>query len=262
MVSMSLMRGQSMAGAGRLEIASPPAVSLTPTQPTKPDRPPMSRRFLPRRRQGGPQKKSLGGMAEAHDKRPAEAPSGGRRRGRSLGNIWHDGEALVCYLRGTQIPRLAIDLYTLPSEALMDQATKAMVLAELEEARREQELVEKELSETQTGLTDSRKLLSEGQGQLAEVWERIEDSEEQLRGSRTKIRQMETKLLKIARVKDQFRAELPREAVEDYKKSLGFKMGLSGRGECRCIQLSVGVGSASGPTPRIGDRIGPLYPTS
>ncbi|RRT49921.1 hypothetical protein B296_00050789, partial [Ensete ventricosum] len=134
--------------------------------------------------------------------------------------------------------------------------------AELEEARREQELAEKELSETQTGLTDSCKLLSEGQGQLAEVWERLEDSEEQLRGSRTKIRQMETKLLQIPRVKDQLRAELPREAVEDYKKSPGFKMGLSERGECRCIQLSVGVGSASGPTPRIGDRIGPLYPTS
>ncbi|RWV88088.1 hypothetical protein GW17_00049858 [Ensete ventricosum] len=105
--------------------------------------------------------------------------------------IWHDERASVCYLRGTQIPRLAVDLYTLLSEVLMDQATKAIVL-----------------------------------GQLAEVRERLDDSEEQLRSSQTKIQQIEIELLKMTWVKDQFRVNLPREVVEDYKKSLNFEMSL------------------------------------
>ncbi|RRT79600.1 hypothetical protein B296_00005180 [Ensete ventricosum] len=42
--------------------------------------------------------------------------------------VWQDREALAKYIRGTPIPRLASDLYTLPSEVLMDGAAKAMVL--------------------------------------------------------------------------------------------------------------------------------------
>ncbi|RZR70467.1 hypothetical protein BHM03_00000075 [Ensete ventricosum] len=44
--------------------------------------------------------------------------------------IWLDGEASAKYIRATQIPKLASDLYTLPSEVLMDGATKAMVLSQ------------------------------------------------------------------------------------------------------------------------------------
>ncbi|RWW24583.1 hypothetical protein GW17_00011125, partial [Ensete ventricosum] len=42
--------------------------------------------------------------------------------------IWQDGEASAKYVGGTQVPRLAVDLYTLPSEVLMDQAVKTLVL--------------------------------------------------------------------------------------------------------------------------------------
>ncbi|RRT82572.1 hypothetical protein B296_00010020 [Ensete ventricosum] len=77
--------------------------------------------------------------------------------------IWHDERASMRYLRGTQIPRLAVDLYTLLSEVLMDKATKTMVLIEL---------------------------------------------------------------LKMTWAKDQFWVNLPRVAVEDYKKSPNFEMGL------------------------------------
>ncbi|RWW51944.1 hypothetical protein BHE74_00041667 [Ensete ventricosum] len=40
-------------------------------------------------------------------------------------------EGFAKYIRATQIPRLAFDLYTLSSEVLMDEATKAMVLLDL-----------------------------------------------------------------------------------------------------------------------------------
>ncbi|RRT31491.1 hypothetical protein B296_00051578 [Ensete ventricosum] len=42
--------------------------------------------------------------------------------------VWQSGEASTTYIRGVLIPRLASNLYTLPSEVLMDGAAKAMVL--------------------------------------------------------------------------------------------------------------------------------------
>ncbi|RRT36503.1 hypothetical protein B296_00025867 [Ensete ventricosum] len=42
--------------------------------------------------------------------------------------VWKSGEASTTYIRGMLLPRLASDLYTLPSEVLMDGAAKAMVL--------------------------------------------------------------------------------------------------------------------------------------
>ncbi|RWW36728.1 hypothetical protein BHE74_00058271, partial [Ensete ventricosum] len=48
--------------------------------------------------------------------------------------IWLDGEASTKYIRATQIPKLASDLYTLPSEVLMDGAAKAMVLVSFSSA--------------------------------------------------------------------------------------------------------------------------------
>ncbi|RRT64275.1 hypothetical protein B296_00024335 [Ensete ventricosum] len=46
----------------------------------------------------------------------------------TLPDRWQSGEASATYIRGVLIPRLASDLYTLPSEVLMDEASKAMVL--------------------------------------------------------------------------------------------------------------------------------------
>ncbi|RRT49685.1 hypothetical protein B296_00050453 [Ensete ventricosum] len=42
--------------------------------------------------------------------------------------VWQSGEALATYIRGMLILRLAMNLYTLLSEVLMDGAAKAMVL--------------------------------------------------------------------------------------------------------------------------------------
>ncbi|RRT41486.1 hypothetical protein B296_00020510 [Ensete ventricosum] len=44
-------------------------------------------------------------------------------------SVWQSGEASATYIRGVLLPRLASDLYTFPSEVLMDGAAKAMVLA-------------------------------------------------------------------------------------------------------------------------------------
>ncbi|RRT58376.1 hypothetical protein B296_00038443 [Ensete ventricosum] len=116
--------------------------------------------------------------------------------------VWQSGEASATYIRGMLIPRLATDLYTLPSEVLMDGATKAMVLF---------------ASEAQSLAEHLRVELDE---------EQLDDSKGQLRGVRAQVRQMETELLDLARSKDALREELLRRAIEDYKKSPGFKMGL------------------------------------
>ncbi|RRT64085.1 hypothetical protein B296_00035329 [Ensete ventricosum] len=48
----------------------------------------------------------------------------------------------------------------------------------------------------------------------------------QLRGVRTQVRQIEIELLELTRSKDALQEDLPRRAIEDYKKSPGFEMGL------------------------------------
>ncbi|RWW46503.1 hypothetical protein BHE74_00047581 [Ensete ventricosum] len=62
--------------------------------------------------------------------------------------------------------------------------------------------------------------------QLADLHERLGDSEGQLRSARAQVRQMETELLDLARSKEALREDLPKKAVEEYKESLGFEMGL------------------------------------
>ncbi|RRT66784.1 hypothetical protein B296_00019513 [Ensete ventricosum] len=69
--------------------------------------------------------------------------------------VWQNGEASATYIRGMLIPWLATNLYTLPSEVLMDEATKAMVLADLEMARAESASLERQLVDLQERLDDS-----------------------------------------------------------------------------------------------------------
>ncbi|RWW85526.1 hypothetical protein BHE74_00005780 [Ensete ventricosum] len=151
------------------------------------------------------------------------------------GRVWLDGEALVRYIRGTLIPRLASDLYTLPSEVLMDEAAKAMVLAqslaehlrvELDEVSRCRWSVEVELEEAREELAHLRRHLADSQGELAEFCGQLNDSKSQLWNTRTQVREMETELLELTRSKDALRVDLPKRAIEDYKKSPGFEMGL------------------------------------
>ncbi|RWW62739.1 hypothetical protein BHE74_00030116 [Ensete ventricosum] len=133
--------------------------------------------------------------------------------------VWQRGEASATYIRGMLIPRLATDLYTLPSEVLMDGATKAMVLVTLVEANGRRALVEADLEVARAESTSIER-------QLADLRERLDDSEGQLRGARAQVHQMETELLDLARSKKALREDLQKKAVEDYKKSPGFEIGL------------------------------------
>ncbi|RWW86053.1 hypothetical protein BHE74_00005223 [Ensete ventricosum] len=92
--------------------------------------------------------------------------------------------------------------------AVEARASEAQSLAdnlqtELDEANRRRESVEAELGEARGLLADLRRQLADSQGKL-----------------------METELLELTRSKDALRADLPRQAIEDYKKSSRFEMGL------------------------------------
>ncbi|RRT32549.1 hypothetical protein B296_00048702 [Ensete ventricosum] len=103
--------------------------------------------------------------------------------------VWQSRGASATYIRGVLLPRLASDLYTLPSEVLMDGSTKAMVL-------------------------------------LVDLHERLGDSEGQLQSARAQVRQMETELLDLARSKEALWEDLLKRAIEKYKELPGFEMGL------------------------------------
>ncbi|RWW41557.1 hypothetical protein BHE74_00052966, partial [Ensete ventricosum] len=152
------------------------------------------------------------------------------------------------------------DLYTLPSEVLMDGAAKALVLNQhyqttmfdrVHDAGRvitsldgKVNLLCQELQDLKEGgnpdvvaandcraLADADLEIARAESaslerQLADLQEQLDDYEGQLRGVRAQVRQMETELLNLARSKDALREELLRRVIEDYKKSPGFEMGL------------------------------------
>ncbi|RZR78949.1 hypothetical protein BHM03_00004511, partial [Ensete ventricosum] len=142
--------------------------------------------------------------------------------------VWQNGEASTKYIQGTLISRLATDLYTLSSEVLMDGAAKAMVLAQslVEHLRVELDEVNDHQALVEADLAIARVELANLQRQLVDLQEQLDDSEGQLRGARAQVRQMETELLELTRSKDALREDLPKRAIEDYKKSSGFEMGL------------------------------------
>ncbi|RRT58207.1 hypothetical protein B296_00018481 [Ensete ventricosum] len=62
--------------------------------------------------------------------------------------------------------------------------------------------------------------------QLVNLRKRLGDSKGQLRSPRAQVLQMETKLLDLARSKEALWEDLPKRAIEKYKESPGFEMGL------------------------------------
>ncbi|RWW48611.1 hypothetical protein BHE74_00045299, partial [Ensete ventricosum] len=61
---------------------------------------------------------------------------------------------------------------------------------------------------------------------LADLRERLGDFEGQLRNARAQVRQIETELLDLAQSKETIWEDLPKRAIEKYKESPGFEMGL------------------------------------
>ncbi|RWV86327.1 hypothetical protein GW17_00051788 [Ensete ventricosum] len=73
---------------------------------------------------------------------------------------------------------------------------------------------------------EARGQLLNSQSQLTEVQEELTDSEAQLQAARAQGRQMEDELLKLTHSMEALRVDLPKQSIEDYKKSSGFEMGL------------------------------------
>ncbi|RZR91065.1 hypothetical protein BHM03_00019105 [Ensete ventricosum] len=61
---------------------------------------------------------------------------------------------------------------------------------------------------------------------LADLRERLGDFEGQLRNARAQVRQIETELLDLAQSKETIWEDLSKRAIEKYKESPGFEMGL------------------------------------
>ncbi|RZR92958.1 hypothetical protein BHM03_00021344 [Ensete ventricosum] len=123
-----------------------------------------------------------------------------KARWRGLKNstkIWNDSSAAEEFERGLLHPQLARELYTLPSKVLLARAAKEMVL--------QLEASEKELTEVRSNLAEIQMLLKE---------------------VRVRARKMDDELLQSVKALESTRAELPKQAVDRYKESVGFKEGL------------------------------------
>ncbi|RWW74542.1 hypothetical protein BHE74_00017516 [Ensete ventricosum] len=170
--------------------------------------------------------------------------------------VWVDGMTSTEYAWGVLIPWLATELYSSPSEVLVDQALKTLVssdrpidnkaeglqreIAELKvgsgpeaivtvelRASKAQDLtnhLKTELKEAnrrreslEMELDNSRLLLTNSQEQLKDVW--------------AQGRVMEDELLKMTRAMEGLRVKLPKEAIPEYKKSVSFEMGLVQTGQ-------------------------------
>ncbi|RWW69395.1 hypothetical protein BHE74_00023004 [Ensete ventricosum] len=134
-----------------------------------------------------------------------------KARWRGLKNstkVWNDSSAAEEFERGLLHPQLARELYMLPSEVFLARAVKEMVL-ELEKTKRErdEELLRREASE---------KDLNEVRSNLGEV-------QQLLKEARVRARKMDDELLQAVKALESARAELPRQAVVQYKESVGFK---------------------------------------
>ncbi|RRT36092.1 hypothetical protein B296_00039795 [Ensete ventricosum] len=143
----------------------------------------------------------------------------GRWRGlKNSTKVWNDSSAAEEFERGLLHPQLARELYTLSSEVLLARAAKEMVLAEerASELQEELEKTRRERDEALLRCEASEKELHEVRSNLAKV-QRL------LKEARVRARKMDDELLQAVKALESTRAELPRQAVVQYKESLGFK---------------------------------------
>ncbi|RRT41844.1 hypothetical protein B296_00046381 [Ensete ventricosum] len=124
-------------------------------------------------------------------------------------NVWNDPSVMEEFERGLLHPQLARELYTLPSELLLARATKEMVLMALFDRVYDVGRLITFMDYRITSLQQEiNALKSEG------VWRQ---------SPRPKSKQLKKAL-------ESARAELPRQAIDDYKESAGFKEGLKRMG--------------------------------
>ncbi|RRT31272.1 hypothetical protein B296_00048705 [Ensete ventricosum] len=181
--------------------------------------------------------------------------------------VWNDLSATEEFERGLLHPQLARELYTLPSEVLLARAAKEMVLMALfdrvHDAGRlitfmdywishlQQELdaqklgggpeavakaeeraseLEQELEKTKRERDEALQRLEASEKELNEVHSSLFEIQRLLKEARVRAQKMDDELLQSIKALENARAELPRQSVDRYKESTGFKEGLKRMG--------------------------------
>ncbi|RWW86255.1 hypothetical protein BHE74_00004977 [Ensete ventricosum] len=137
---------------------------------------------------------------------------------RNSSKVWRDHAATEEFERGLLHPQLARELYTLSSEVLLARATKEMVLI--------------------NNLLQDFDALKAGGGPeaVAAAEERVAELERTQQEQTEALQRLDTArkadddLLKSVKDLESVRAELPKQAIDDYKGSIDFKEGLKRMG--------------------------------
>ncbi|RRT35277.1 hypothetical protein B296_00047107 [Ensete ventricosum] len=154
--------------------------------------------------------------------------------------IWNDSSATEEFERGLLHPQLARELYMLPSEVLLARAAKEMVLLDALKSRGGPEAVvkaeeraselEQELGKTKWKRDEALQRLEASEKELTEVRSNLAEIQRLLKEERVRAQKMDDELLQSMKALESARAELPKQAVDRYKESAGFKEGLKRMG--------------------------------
>ncbi|RWW56716.1 hypothetical protein BHE74_00036549 [Ensete ventricosum] len=142
--------------------------------------------------------------------------------------------------RGLLHPQLARELYMLPSEVLLARVAKEMVLLDALKSRGVPEAVakaeeraselEQELGKTKWERDEVLQRLEASEKELTEVRSNLAEIQRLLKEVRVRAQKMDDELLQSVKALESARAELPKQAVDRYKESTGFKEGLKRMG--------------------------------
>ncbi|RRT32794.1 hypothetical protein B296_00053227 [Ensete ventricosum] len=158
-----------------------------------------------------------------------------KARWRGLKNstkVWNDSSATEEFERGLLHSQLARELYTLPSEVLLARATKEMVLGVRRRSPRPRSTpeLEQELEKTKRERDEALQRLEASEKELNEVWSNFSEIQRLLKEVRVRAQKMDDELLQSIKALENARAELPKQSVDRYKESTGFKEGLKRMG--------------------------------
>ncbi|RRT53823.1 hypothetical protein B296_00031583 [Ensete ventricosum] len=166
-----------------------------------------------------------------------------KARWRGLKNstkIWNDSSAAEEFERGLLHPQLARELYTLPSEVLLARPAKEMVLLDVlnfgggpeavAKAEERASELEQELGKTKQEQNEVLQWLEASKKELTEVRSNLVEIQRLLKEARVRARKMDDELLQSVKALESARAELPKQAIDHYKESAGFKEGLKRMG--------------------------------
>ncbi|RRT78333.1 hypothetical protein B296_00001263 [Ensete ventricosum] len=174
--------------------------------------------------------------------------------------VWNDPSVAEEFKRGLLHSQLAQELYTLPSEVLLARATNVMVLMALFDRVHDADLLitfmdyrishlqqeidalksgggpeavakaeerafelEKELEKTKRERDEALQRLEASDRELNEVRSNLSEIQRLPKEARVRARKMDDELLQSVKALENARAELPRQAVDHYKESAGFK---------------------------------------